>query len=111
MKLALCIFYLRISPQRWLRISVFATMTIISCYTIGLFFAFVFGCQPIEKNYNALITEGHCIDAAALYISTAVVNIMSDVMLFILPMPMIFNLQMPLKQKLGLFFMFGIGSA
>lgn len=94
--------------MRW---SVFFTMFFIASYSIGLLFSFIFSCTPMERNYNALITTGSCIDAPALYIATAAFNVVSDIMLFILPIPMVYGLQMPLKQKLGLFFVFGIGSA
>lgn len=110
-KLALLVFYLRISPQRLFRLSVYTAMCFISCYTIGLIFPTLFGCRPIERSFNALIKEANCINAGALYIAMAVFNVVSDVILFILPIPMVFGLQMPLRQRLGLFFVFGIGSA
>ncbi|GKT73773.1 integral membrane protein [Colletotrichum tofieldiae] len=42
--------------------------------------------------------------------ATAVSNIITDVMLFVLPMPMIFNLRMKMAQKIGAVFIFAIGS-
>lgn len=85
-------------------------MVFIVGYTIGIFFSLLFACNPVEKSFNALVTEGTCISTASLYIATAVFNIASDVVLFVLPLPMISGLQMPRKQKLGLVFIFGIGS-
>lgn len=110
-KIALLVFYLRISPQKYLRWGVFAAIFIILGYTFSLLFGLIFACTPIKKSFNVLVKEGHCIDVISLYIATAACNIASDVILFFLPIPMVMNLQMPLKQKLGLFFVFGIGSA
>ncbi|GKT46847.1 uncharacterized protein ColSpa_07028 [Colletotrichum spaethianum] len=42
--------------------------------------------------------------------ATAVSNIITDVMLFVFPMPMIFNLRMKMAQKIGAVFIFAIGS-
>lgn len=108
-KISMLIFYRRLSPQRWFRIFIYTTMGIIVGYTVGIFFSFIFACQPIEKSYNVLL-EGTCVDQPRLYIVTAVANIVSDVIIFILPMPMVFTLHMRLEQKLGLLFIFGLGS-
>ncbi|CAN8104518.1 unnamed protein product [Discula destructiva] len=111
MKIAILIFYLRISPQQTLHICVYASIVVITGYSIGLVLAFIFACDPIEKSFNVLVTEGRCLNSAALYIATAAVNILSDVILFILPIVIVSGLQMPLKEKAGLVFIFGIGSA
>ncbi|KAG6354442.1 hypothetical protein INS49_004459 [Diaporthe citri] len=109
-KIALLVFYLRLSPQQWFRYSVFATLALIFGYTTGIFFSLIFACDPIERSFDITITTGSCINSAALYIATAAANITSDVILFILPIPMVVKLQVPLKQKIGLMFIFGIGS-
>jgi hypothetical protein len=109
-KIALLVFYLRLSPQRWFRYSVFATLGIIVAYTTGIFFSLIFACDPIERSFDITITTGSCINSAALYIATAAANITSDVILFVLPIPMVVKLQVPLKQKIGLMFIFGVGS-
>lgn len=109
-KIALLVFYLRLSPQRWFRYSVFATLALIVGYTTGIFFSLVFACDPIKRSFDITITTGSCINSAALYIATAASNIISDVILFVLPIPMVVTLQVPLKQKIGLMFIFGVGS-
>ncbi|KAF5026133.1 hypothetical protein F66182_1781 [Fusarium sp. NRRL 66182] len=109
-KLALLIFYLRISPQRWFKIATWTTLLIISGYTIGTFFAVIFACKPIAMSWDVTITEGTCINRPGLYIATAAVNIISDIILFVLPLPMVVNLQIPFKQKIGLMGIFTIGS-
>ncbi|KAF4487823.1 integral membrane [Fusarium agapanthi] len=57
-KLALLMFYFRLSPQRWFKISVWSTAVFISGYTIGIFFAMMFACRPIAMNWDVTITEG-----------------------------------------------------
>ncbi|KAJ0124249.1 integral membrane protein [Diaporthe amygdali] len=109
-KIALLVFYLRLSPQRWFRYSIFATLGLVIGYTTGIFFSLIFACDPIERSFDVTITAGSCINSAALYIATAAANIISDVILFILPIPMLVALQVPLKQKIGLMCIFGVGS-
>lgn len=85
-------------------------MIFIAGYSMGIFFSLIFSCMPIAKSFDISVTGGRCISTAALYIATAVFNIASDIILFILPIPMVVGLQMRWKQKLGLLFIFGIGS-
>lgn len=85
-------------------------MLFIAGYSLGIFFAIIFACNPIARSYDVTVTTGSCINTAALYIATAVFNIASDIILFILPIPMVMGLQMKWKQKMGLLFIFGIGS-
>lgn len=76
----------------------------------GIMFAIIFACNPIEKNWDVSITDGTCINRAGLYLATAIVNIISDIMCLILPIPIVLKLQVPRIQKLGIICMFGVGS-
>lgn len=61
-------------------------------------------------NWDVTVTGGSCINRPGLYIATAVANIVSDLVLFVLPIPMVIGLQIPLKQKIGLSLIFAVGS-
>lgn len=86
-------------------------MGIVGAYSIGLAFAFIFPCDPIAKNWDATITEGKCVDKAAIYLGNAAINAITDIMILLLPIPMVLKLQMPRVQKIGLIGMFAFGSA
>ncbi|WAO95525.1 Hypothetical protein NCS54_01315100 [Fusarium falciforme] len=89
-KLSLLSFYLHLSPQRWFRIA--------------------FLCIPPRKAFDFKVEGGSCTDGAILYMATAVSNIVTDVILFVLPIPMVYNLHMPKIQKFGAIIVFAIGS-
>lgn len=108
--MSLLTFYFRLNPQKWFRWAIWASLAFIIGYTVGIFFAIIFACTPIEMNWNIRIQDGTCINQASLYIATAVVNIISDLILFCLPLPTVFNLQIPRRQKIGLIFIFLLGS-
>ncbi|PVH93892.1 hypothetical protein DM02DRAFT_540577, partial [Periconia macrospinosa] len=65
-------------------------------------FLLIFACKPEAKQYDPTITEGHCLDTAAILISTAVLNTISDALMLILPQRVIWDLTMPMKRKVGL---------
>ncbi|KAH0425150.1 integral membrane protein [Colletotrichum camelliae] len=109
-KLSLLTFYLHLSPQRWFRICVWIGIVVVSLYSGCITLLMLFHCHPVRKAFDFTINDGKCLDVAVLYIATAVSNIATDVMLFILPMPMIFNLRMKIAQKIGAMLIFGIGS-
>lgn len=71
----------------------------------------VFHCDPVRKAFDFKIQHGSCLDAGILYMATAVSNIITDVMLFLLPTPMVMRLEMDRAQKIGAIAIFGIASA
>ena len=75
----------------------------------GLFFSYVFQCHPREKIWNSSI-EGHCVDAIGLNLASGILNVISDIETLLLPIWGIWNLQMPMKKKIGVIAVFGVGS-
>lgn len=79
-------------------------------YTFIIASLLLFACKPIRAAWDPYeMAEGDCIDTAALYIAIAIANIVSDVILFAIPIPMIVGLKMPLAQKVGAAAIFGVG--
>ncbi|KAH6974239.1 hypothetical protein BKA56DRAFT_645444 [Ilyonectria sp. MPI-CAGE-AT-0026] len=109
-KLSLLSFYLHLSPQKWFRVSVWTSIVIVAIYTIVITFMMFFVCNPPRKAFDFKVVGGSCTDAAILYMATAVSNIVTDVILFVLPIRMIYKLHMPKIQKFGAIFVFGVGS-
>lgn len=53
---------------------------------------------------------GSCINRPAVYLANGVLNVVTDFVILLLPVPMIRGLQMPFRQKLLLAAMFSVGS-
>lgn len=109
-KLSLLTFYLQISPQTWFQYSAWATIGIVVCYSPIITLLLIFGCRPIEKAWDMTMVDGSCIDRTALYIATAVTNIVTDIILFVLPLRMVIGLRMKLSQKAMAVWVFAVGS-
>lgn len=71
-------------------------------------FASIFHCIPRRKIWEPY-TPGHCLDIARLIISSALINVVSDLAMFMIPLFCISSLQMPLKKKLGVAIVFAAG--
>jgi hypothetical protein len=110
-KASLLCFYYRMSQIRWVRITSAYLGIIITAYSIALILSLSFACNPIKKAWDVTVTEGTCINRPAVYVLLAVLNIATDVILLVIPIPMVWRLQMPVAQKIGVVVVFLIGSA
>lgn len=110
-KTALCLFYGRLDPSVIYQIAIKVTLFIIVGAYTSVFFSLLFACRPVAASWDPmLLPTAQCLNQGAIYITTAVVGIATDVLLLALPIPRLWKLQMPAKQKIGLTIMFGIGS-
>jgi hypothetical protein len=71
--------------------------------------AFLF-CIPLAANWDRTIPNAKCGNMAAEFISVGTINLLIDVAIIVLPMPVLWNLQLPIRKKLGLTAIFGIGA-
>lgn len=74
-------------------------------------FALIFACDPIQRGWDVSITTGHCVNRNGLYIATAVTNLVTDLALIVVPVPLVVGLQMPQMEKVGILAVFVVGCA
>lgn len=68
-------------------------------------FTNIFQCSPVRKAWDPLIA-GHCVSTYKFYLAVAVIITLLDIMILLLPLPMLWNLQLKPFQKVlmvGLF--------
>lgn len=78
-------------------------------YSVALTLALLFACSPLEKNWTPSILEGSCINRPGAYLATAVTNTVSDIVLIIIPVRVVWKLRLRFAEKLGAIIVFGIG--
>ena len=79
-----------------------------AAYYLSALFTFTFQCRPREKAWKALM-EGQCINVAAATIVAGAMNLFLDVGILVVPFWAICHLQLPMKRKLGISAVFGVG--
>ncbi|UQC82683.1 CFEM domain-containing protein [Colletotrichum lupini] len=114
-KTSVLMFLLRLSGQkRSVRYAIHALNVFNIALGIAIFTTIIFQCQPIsyfwEKAGRNPPTEGKCIDMAAFYVSTASLTIFTDVLALALPFWIFLGLKMPLRVKMALLAVFGLGA-
>ena len=107
-KVAILILYLRIGVQRAFRRLVWACIAVVTDTAIASVTASIFQCTPVRKAWYSDI-DGSCIDVNALFFANAGLDIFQDAFIYILPMRMLYQLQVPRRQKIALILVFAVG--
>ncbi len=93
---------------RSLRIAAYTIMAAGVGYCIAVILENLLICQPIRYSWDKAI-NGRCGDFSAAYIAVGIANLVTEFSIIILPMPYLWNLQLPIGKKIALTCIFGLG--
>lgn len=91
-----------------LRILSCALLVFTSLLTSATVFAIVFQCTPVALAWDKTL-EGTCVDVTTVFYSHAGINISLDFIIYITPMPMLWSVQRPIRERMALIVVFAIG--
>ncbi len=77
---------------------------------VGIVVSLLAACNPFTRNIDVTVKEGRCLNKTSLYIATGALNIITDIMVIALPIPMVLGLQMSRSRKVMLVMLFSVGS-
>lgn len=111
-KSSILIFYLRLSrnTKPLLRIASYITLAIVNTAGVVLTCLCIFQCRPISAAFAPNEGTTECISLVTLYLTSAPVNIITDLAILILPIPVLTSMRLPQKQKNILIVTFGLGA-
>ncbi|KAF2641565.1 hypothetical protein P280DRAFT_426256 [Massarina eburnea CBS 473.64] len=109
-KLSFLCLYLNLNPGKGFRTGVYLTMLVVIGSCVSIVFSLLLACRPFAKNIDVTVREGQCLNKAALYIATGVLNMITDIMVLILPIPMVLGLKMAKSRKIMVILLFSVGS-
>lgn len=107
-KISVLLFYLRVFVNGGLRIATKASLAFVVLWSVANILQVFLICRPFAKTYT-IGMEGECGDQIASYISIGVFNIVTDVIIILLPLPTVWSLKMSTPTKLGLTGVFVVG--
>ncbi|GKZ82889.1 hypothetical protein AnigIFM56816_007714 [Aspergillus niger] len=90
------------------RIAAYALEAIIVLYLIGSIATTLRLCRPLAYYWNISL-EGSCGDAVTAELAAAVINMVLDIIAVLLPIPIIWKLQMATEKKVAVTATFGLG--
>lgn len=113
-KTALLLQYLRlfapqktVNPFMWYSARIIIVVT--GIYYIISTFITIFACSPREAIWNPLINNPQCVDNNTVVLITCLFNIISDIIILLLPARAVWNLRIPTRKKVGIVLLFAIG--
>ncbi|KAK6501270.1 hypothetical protein TWF481_009111 [Arthrobotrys musiformis] len=110
-KMSLCLFYYRMTTMNYIRWGVWVTGFIVIGNTIAGFLFPLLSCTPVNS-WDHLLT-GTCKsedDRRTALIAIGAIYIFTDVVLWALPIPMVFQLQLYPRQRILALCTFGVGA-
>jgi hypothetical protein len=101
-KLSILVFLRRLESQsRIVNGMIWGAMIFVILLFVAVLFVDIFQCNPVTYVYDMSIPGGKCIAQGAFYVSTAALNLFTDVVVLAIPVIITWNLQMPLRRKLA----------
>ena len=77
-------------------------------YTVSTFIT-IFACSPREAIWNPFITDYKCFDNNTLVFITCLFNIVSDIVILLLPARAVWKLRISIKKEVEIVLLFAIG--
>ena len=111
-KTSICLFYLTLSKNqpvfKWTTV---ATLVVVNVAGLALTFLNIFQCRPVRAAFrDPPPSQTDCTDIVTLYLSSAPVNIVTDLALLFLPMPILTGMRLPRNEKIILIVTFSFGA-
>ncbi|KAK0908850.1 hypothetical protein LTS16_022290 [Friedmanniomyces endolithicus] len=108
-KLTFCALYLRIFSQKGFATLVIIVSAIVAAGSLAFTLGTVFQCTPVHRAWDHRVPD-HCLNNEAFWYSHAAFNIFFDIVVFIMPIPLIRTLKLARGQKTGLISIFCLGA-
>ncbi|KIL88573.1 hypothetical protein FAVG1_07818 [Fusarium avenaceum] len=102
-KLAILVLYHRLIPNKGFHLGIYAIAAGLVIYTLVFTILLAWPCHPLKAGTTTCVVN--------LTISQGVLNIVSDAIVIVLPIPLIHRLNMPLRQRITAGILLALGSA
>ena len=110
-KTSILVFYLTLTRnQKVFQWANYVTLFVVNAAGFALTMINVFQCHPVSAAfYSTAPASAKCIDILTLYLSSSPVNIITDLAILFLPIPILTQMRLPYKQKWILVITFSFG--
>ena len=107
-KISILLLYIRILTFQHACYAAYAIMALVVISNIWTFYTIVTACIPVEAFWDPTIEGAYCRSLSYWWANTGM-HMVSDFLIFLLPLPIIFNLKAPLRRKLIMYSVFALG--
>lgn len=106
---AIIFLYVQIFPTRLFRNVCYAALAANVAFGATAVIADCLICQPIRYRWAPSMVHGSCGDQKSLDMYIAILNLLQDIVIVVLPIPILWRLQMARSKKMGVIGIFGVG--
>lgn len=100
---------MRQTPGRTLKETYIVIMSIISAWQIGQVFVQIFACIPVRASWDKTVVGAKCQDITITRDMNSIANIVTDFIILLMPLPVIWRLALPRNQKYVVSGIFSLG--
>ncbi|KAJ5825782.1 hypothetical protein N7474_002920 [Penicillium riverlandense] len=108
-KVSLLLFYVRIFSVRRFQIFAYVVGTLVLVHGIVVLFTIIFQCKPVPYVWDKTIRNGTCFVQQVLYRFVSPPNVLTGILILIMPIPFVWKLHAPRAQKMALTAVFLLG--
>jgi hypothetical protein len=111
-KASILLFYRRLFTLRNYLIVNNLLFSVVVTWAIAFTLVVIFQCNPVSTIWTQFELDyvPHCINQHSAYLGIAVSDLILDLLIFALPVPVVIQLRLPLKQKFAVAGIFLLGS-
>lgn len=100
---------MRIFSTRKFQITAYVVGSIVLALGFAVLFETIFQCSPIAYGWDSTINPGECIDQTLFYRAVSPINVLTGVLILVMPIPLVWRIQAPRGQKVALTVVFVLG--
>ena len=108
-KFSILLFYSRIFTERRFKIALRVTFALVALWLLACEITVLAECVPISSLWD-LSESSRCIKLVPFFVGAGVPNIVLNVLIVCLPLPMIWTLEIERKHRWALSAVFGLGA-
>ncbi|KAH8731068.1 hypothetical protein GQ44DRAFT_699292 [Phaeosphaeriaceae sp. PMI808] len=109
-KMSILVSYFRIAPEKSLfRKLVWGTFVLVFAAFVVFMVALWVQCIPISSYWRLTADHRDCIPEGPPLVVQSTLNVVTDFMIYALPIPTLFSLSLPWTQRIGLVVLFSVG--
>lgn len=109
-KLAILALYRRLFPTKTIRMAVNILTGALIALTFSTTVTALAACRPYSANWNPKEPGAYCMDKEAFFRYGSIPNIITDIIMLIIPVRVVWNLHTSTRLKIGLTLTFLVGS-
>lgn len=101
--------YIRIFPDRLTKSLAYGSIAFLVISQVVVTFLTIFQCRPVAAVYDLEIKQKQCLSITNIAASGTAFNIAAELMIFVIPIPVVSTLQMSSAKKVGIVLLFSVG--